>query len=111
MTTISLSKAMKSAFKTLGCDMKMDKTQDPDEIKVRKQWDEFRAFKGYWIDVTYFKHYKDKSDDLVISFDCTHNYTRIIGDLDRIPKYTKGTHNYPIAIKPSKKTKEKRYGK
>lgn len=103
--TISLSKAMKSAFKTLGCDRKIDKTQDPDHIEVHKQWSEFRAFKGYWIDVMYYG--RDIPENLLISFDCTHHYTRVIGDIHRIPKYTKGTHNYPIAVKTSKKSKEK----
>lgn len=59
--------------------------QDPDEVHLYKQWDEFGRLKGYTAECKW-----DNYDS--ISFDMTDYYTRIIGTLDNIPNYIAGKH-------------------
>jgi hypothetical protein len=89
---INIPDCMKFVCNTIGNNKAENKTQDPDRIEINKQWSEFGQFKGYWIDVYYNK--KDRYSSLVISFDITSGYTRVMGDLEKIPLYTKGTHNF-----------------
>jgi hypothetical protein len=90
MKAMTVSNAMKFVFNTIGNNKKQNKTQDPDEINIHKQWSEFGSFKGYWIDVTY----KGRKENLVISFDYTRDYVRTIGTISKIPKFTPGKHNF-----------------
>ena len=87
---VTIPKMIKFIFLTLGNNKKENKTQDPDEIRIHKQWNELGQFKGYWVDVVY----TGKKKNLIISFDYTKYYIRILGDVKKIPLFTPGKHNY-----------------
>lgn len=95
MHPMSIKNSMDIVYKSIKNTAKEGKTQDPDEIKLHKQWSEFGVFKGYWIDVIYWGKRNGKEDNLVISFDITPHYTRCMGDIKRIPLFTPGKHNFP----------------
>jgi hypothetical protein len=77
--------------------------QDPDEVTITKQWNEFRALKGYWVDLSF---YHPKTEPLVISLDVTPFYVRTIGNIQDAPLFTPGIHNYPKITKEIKKVKK-----
>jgi len=100
--SISISDAYSIISRDIGNNKDKDKTQDPDSITMFKQWSEFGGFKGYWADVKYVGG--RGFEDLIISFDITPHYVRVLGDLHKIPLYTKGVHNYPDTPKAKKLT-------
>ena len=91
---VTVAGVMRSVYSTIGCVKRRNKTQDPDEIKLYKQWNEFGIFKGYWVGVIY-KGKNEHHEDLEISFDATYSYTRVLGNLEKIPPHTPGKHNFP----------------
>ncbi len=52
----------------------LDEYQYPDKIKIRKQRSEDGYFKGFWMECRRI----GLEEELIISFDKTRNYTRII---------------------------------
>ena len=58
--------------------------QDPDCINYTKQWDESGQLKGWMVELRWGEH--------MVWLDITKHYTRIVGDLDKVPEYIKGKH-------------------
>ena len=58
--------------------------QDPDTIQYTKQWDETGRLKGW--------HVNFEWGNYSIWIDITPYYTRIIGDLSKVPDYKQGIH-------------------
>jgi hypothetical protein len=71
-------KATTIVKKTLGT------KQDPDHIHYTKQWDESGQLKGWMVELRWGEH--------MVWLDITKHYTRIVGDLDKVPDYQKGKH-------------------
>lgn len=64
--------------------------QSPDKITFLKQWDEFGYLKGWLVYIIYF----GIELDLEIDIDITPYYGRINGDIDKIPEFIPGKHQY-----------------
>ena len=62
--------------------------QDPDLVTCHKQWDEYGSLKGWMIECVWGDGEKKET----LSFDMTSNYTRAIGNPEKIPEYIKGNH-------------------
>lgn len=59
--------------------------QDADKVTFTKQWGETGRLKGWIIHCEW-----DNGES--VSFDSTDHYCRIGGDLNKLPKFIKGTH-------------------
>ncbi len=64
--------------------------QDPDSVIFDKQWDEFGYLKGWIVTIIYL----GLENDLEITLDITPYYIRTIGDIEKIPDYICGKHQY-----------------
>ena len=62
--------------------------QDPDEVTFTKQWSEHGQLKGWMVKCSWLHD----EDPLVITYDITQGYSRVIGDINRVPNFIKGKH-------------------
>ncbi len=101
ITSLSLDKALQKVSVIINKRFKKpNKAQDPDFISAVKQWDEFGGFKGYWVNIEY-RNRDILFPPMYILLDITPYYTRVLNtdNLERIPMYTPGVHNYPKKTK------------